>query len=312
MNGFRKADIVPASRRIPSSSSVSQSASGSVSREGSLRSRSGHQALISPLTSSYTMVDHPPSVPSGSSSSSAHISPPAALAATTPSPPSGLSQIVADTSSSDDDADQTYESPDEFSDSELAEVARMPTTPGLANAARFDGQSGMLSPERVSGSRLSRSQPSKEDQSSADRAKAFSVPDPSENPLRADIRQIWYAISLFLNSQMVAAEEVLAHKASERLYYSLGYGMITTMKALMSFEPADLALASDNCKTCLAIANAERNKWPSGGKGLSWSERLTSGVGGVVKGSSLTVEQVQRMSMEQRHAELAYAEGLLL
>lgn len=289
------------------------SSSASVSRESSVRSRSRSglaQAPVSPLTSSYTMVEHP--LPTASPAGSS-----AALAATSGASPahaSGLSQLVEDGgSSSDDDADQTYESPDEFSDNELAGIAKSPTTPGLVQASQFDGR-GMLSPERVKGSRFTQAQDSmsKTEQSSVDRAKAYSTPDPTENALRADLRQIWYAISLFLNSQMVAAEEVLADKASDRLYYSLGYSMITTMKALMSFEPSDLAFAAENCKTCLNIANAERNKWPTGGRGLSWSERLTSGVGGVVKGSSLTVEQVQRMSVEQRHAELAYAEGLLL
>ena len=306
VNGFHKADIVPASRRMPSSSGGSiagRTPSNAGSREGSVRSRTG-QAPVSPLTSSYTMVEHPQ--PKAGPSSK----PAAASSATVPT---GLSQLVEDggNSSEDDDADQTYESPEEFSDTELAAIAASPTTPGLVNASRFEG-SGILSPERTQRTHVPPAQTTQNIKDSLDRAKAHSIPDPSENPLRADIRQIWYAISLFLNSQMVAAEELLAPKANERMYYALGFGMITTMKALMSFEPADLAFASENCKTCLALAIAEKNKWPAGGKGLSWSERITGGVGGVVKGSSLTVDQVQRMSMEQRHAELAYAEGLLL
>jgi hypothetical protein len=136
--------------------------------------------------------------------------------------------------------------------------------------------------------------------------------NPADTPLQADIRQIWIAVSLFLNSRMKDAESILARHQKDRLYYSLGHSLITSMKSLMTFEPSDLSNAIELCKGTLELATKEKNRIYPGQKAPSWSEKISGGFGGFTRGTSLTVEGAQRMTIEQRHAELAYAECLLL
>lgn len=53
-----------------------------------------------------------------------------------------------------------------------------------------------------------------------------------------DLPGVRYAVSLFLESHMVECEEWCDENdpKKERLYYASGYGLIQTVKALMSYE----------------------------------------------------------------------------
>ena len=204
------------------------------------------------------------------------------------------SQAIVESDS--DGEDQAFESPDEFEDGDGP--SKVLLGPRIAGSAAY---ATLQQPTSASGPAIL-----------GNTATDFSIPDPSETPLRADIRQIWCAVSLFLNSHMMDAEKIMLEHQKDRLYYSLGYSLITSIKALMTFEPADLGGAIEQCRGTLEFATREKNRIQPGQRGASWSERFTGSVGGMLKGSSLSVDGAERMSTEQRHAELAYAECLLL
>ena len=302
------------------------SSSGSLSGPAEER----HQSTASPLPSPALSRS---SRDGAATSSSSYVHVPSAAGLAAPVVPAGLTPLsplspghtsgpaIAEDSDSDsdsnDDANETYESPDEFSDSELADLAAdshisTPAPPPSAPAAtKQDG--GYVGDHEESNHDSAVGQTERTGPVPSGAALAeLAQPQSSDTPVQADLRQIWHAISLFLNSQMVTAEEICETRYTERLYYSLGYSMIASMKAMMTFEPKDLAAAVDICKVCLNLANTQKNDWSHATRGLSWSERISGSVTGAVKGSSLTVEMLQRMSMEQRHAELAYAECLLM
>ncbi|SNX83318.1 uncharacterized protein MEPE_02025 [Melanopsichium pennsylvanicum] len=119
--------------------------------------------------------------------------------------------------------------------------------------------------------------------------------------LRQDIEVARKALDLFLNSRMIEAERIIEEFADSRLYYALGYALITTIKGFMTFEPADLAIAISLCKDALTIANLLRK--PSS---------AVSNFGRFVRGTGQSPSALSRMDEVQRHAELVYAEATLL
>lgn len=213
---------------------------------------------------------------------------------------------------SDDDDDQAYESPEEFLDSERSVNSGGKLTNGVLGLGRVQEEDQKQTPTPAKDSAPNAAPEPENEAGIPLRLIELAGSNAKDTQLQADLRQIWIAVSLFLNSRMVDAENLLSTHRSDRLYYSLGYSLITSMKALMTFEPSDLSHAVELCKGTLELANRVKNKTYPGQRSLTWSERLSSTVGGVVRGSSLTVEAVSRMNAEQRHAELACAEGLLL
>ena len=296
--GFQGKHVIPASRRFASFSGESASlrspsalemqASAGSSRTTSLRSSAsiiGNHAVHSHSNLAETNLHADELL--ANKAKSRTVSGPAMMphSDNEKAPESGLD------SESDGD-EQAFESPDDFSDSEQFSSNALPS--------------------RKASSITAKPPPSETPVKASTSAVSYSEPDPSETPLRADIRQIWYAVSLFMNSRMVDAETIMLKRRHDRLYYSLGYSLITSIKALMTFEPTDLGAAIEHCRGTLDFATREKNRIAPGQRGMSWSEKVTGSVGGVFKGSSLSVEGAERMTTEQRHAELAYAECLLL
>ncbi|SPO23054.1 uncharacterized protein UTRI_01732 [Ustilago trichophora] len=119
--------------------------------------------------------------------------------------------------------------------------------------------------------------------------------------LRQDIEVARKALDLFLNSRMIEAERIIQEYADSRLYYALGYALIATIKGFMTFEPADLAIAISLCKDALTIANLLRK--PSS---------AVSNFGRFVRGTGQSPTALAQMDEVQTHAELVYAEAVLL
>lgn len=119
--------------------------------------------------------------------------------------------------------------------------------------------------------------------------------------LRDDIEVARHALNLFLNSRMIEAERIIEEYADSRLYYALGYALIATIKGFMTFEPADLAIAISLCKDALTIANLLRK--PSS---------AVSNFGRFVRGTGQSPSALAQMDEVQQHAELVYAEAVLL
>lgn len=290
---FTKTQNTPASRRVPSFTSTSLSSS--VSDIGAVDT-----SVLSTSTGFGTMSlssgAPPESLASNSdaipSSSESFVPERAGTSAPVNLRHRGDNGLVSEASSDE----EAYESPEEF----------------------LDAQEDLV---QDNGPRAAEAAPSTVDAPPVSSVPAFTpadatrmaVPVASDTQLQADLRQIWYAISLFLDSHFAEAQAICSRHKDDRLYYALGSATLNSIKALMSFEPDELAAAVEDCKKCLHLADKERNNWPTvGGRGLSWSEKIAGGLGTVTRGSSLTVEITQRMSVLQRHAELAYAECLLM
>lgn len=88
---------------------------------------------------------------------------------------------------------------------------------------------------------------------------------------------------------------------SSRQYYALGYGLIATMKGFMTFEPEDLAVAISYCKDSMHISGLLRKQ-----------SNAVANFGRFVRGSGQSASSLAGMTEVQRHAELVYAESLLL
>ena len=85
-----------------------------------------------------------------------------------------------------------------------------------------------------------------------------------------------------------------------RLYYSVGFSLITVVKSLATFEPDDLEAAVQCCKDSIIITQLLRKK-----------DGVLAAVGRMALGSA-TVGNVKSMNLVQRHAELVFAECTLL
>ncbi|KAI8919833.1 hypothetical protein DFJ77DRAFT_450115 [Powellomyces hirtus] len=122
----------------------------------------------------------------------------------------------------------------------------------------------------------------------------------AERTLNQDIADVQTALDMFLNSRFVESENFLIEKYGESLFHTLGFAVVSWLKAVMTFDPKDIETASEGLRTALEIANIYRKE-----TGL-----LGSFAGMIMRnkeGSAL-----KSMTPLQRHAELAYAEGHLL
>lgn len=123
----------------------------------------------------------------------------------------------------------------------------------------------------------------------------------STGEMEEDIKVARGALHLFLNSRMIEAEEIIKEHADRRMYYALGYCLIATMKGFMTFESEDLAIAISYCKDAMHIAHLLRK--PS---------NSVANFGRFVRGTGHSPGGMASMSIVQRHAELVYAESMLL
>ncbi|PWN42672.1 hypothetical protein IE81DRAFT_289951 [Ceraceosorus guamensis] len=122
-----------------------------------------------------------------------------------------------------------------------------------------------------------------------------------EDEMEDDIKVARHALNLFLNSRMIEAEEIMKKHSDRKLYYALGDALIAVIKGIMTFEPEDLGKAISYCKDTLVIANMLRK--PSS---------TVANFGRFVRGTGQSASTMAGMSKVQRHAELVYAESLLL
>ena len=106
---------------------------------------------------------------------------------------------------------------------------------------------------------------------------------------------------LFMSSRMIEAEDICLSACDHRLYYSVGFALIQSIKSLATFEPEDLEAAIQCCKDSILIAQLLRKK----------DHGLFENVGRIAKGST-SVGSIKAMSRVQRHAELVYSECTLL
>lgn len=106
---------------------------------------------------------------------------------------------------------------------------------------------------------------------------------------------------LFMSSRMIEAEDICLSACDHRLYYSVGFALIQSIKSLATFEPEDLEAAIQCCRDSILIAQLLRKK----------DHGIFESVGRIAKGST-SVHSIKSMTSVQRHAELVYSECTLL
>ena len=123
----------------------------------------------------------------------------------------------------------------------------------------------------------------------------------SDAEMHEDIETARKALHLFLNSRMLDAYELIEGKSESRMYYAVGYAILSTIKAIMTYEHQDLGTAISHCKDSLHIANLLRKK----------SSAFAS-IGRFVRGAGPSVTWIASMTTLEKHAELVAAECSLL
>ncbi|KAG8762349.1 hypothetical protein FRC11_009737 [Ceratobasidium sp. 423] len=127
-------------------------------------------------------------------------------------------------------------------------------------------------------------------------------PREPEMDLDEDLPFVRSIMAMFLNNQMNEAEEACRKNdksnAAPRLYVRTASALMQSMTALMSFETDDVVNAQRTVQRTLNLADQGRLS-------LTWSSRISSFP------FDAAIANARRMSREQLHAELIYAESLL-
>ncbi|WFC99526.1 hypothetical protein MYAM1_002271 [Malassezia yamatoensis] len=123
----------------------------------------------------------------------------------------------------------------------------------------------------------------------------------SSEELYKDLDIARQAMHLFMNSRMKEAYNLVADKSEIRLYHAVAFALLSTIKAMMTFEHQDLATAISHCKDALHIASLLRKK-----------SSMVSSFGRFCRGAGPSVNWVGSMTALQQHAELVTAECTLL
>ncbi|KAL7422267.1 hypothetical protein Q5752_002913 [Cryptotrichosporon argae] len=121
--------------------------------------------------------------------------------------------------------------------------------------------------------------------------------------LGADIDVCREALTLFLSSRMREGELLIEAKDPDgtHLYLMSAMGIIQSLKGLMTFDNNDIATALEICRVTSATAASLRRP----------TDSLVTKLGGLVR-SGHALSRVKAMTPLERHAELVYAEQLLL
>ncbi|KZO92430.1 hypothetical protein CALVIDRAFT_546961 [Calocera viscosa TUFC12733] len=125
----------------------------------------------------------------------------------------------------------------------------------------------------------------------------------SRSEALGDLPYVHHILNLFLSSKMLDAEDLVREgdPRKERLYFSTAWCIIQSIKAMMSFDDQELASAIEDAKHTTEVAQRHRKPAPG----------IASRVAGLVVGGS-NLSFVKSMTDVQRHAELVYAETLLI
>lgn len=123
-----------------------------------------------------------------------------------------------------------------------------------------------------------------------------SQPVASSMDLQTSVDESRTAIHYFFNNKFSEARDTLQPWANSSMYHSLGISVFTFLEAVLTFEHQHIEAASDALKQCITVCNRYRKK-------NTFSESL----GKIVKKTNY-----DQYSPEEIHAELCYAEALLL
>ncbi|XP_023025659.2 tetratricopeptide repeat protein 39B [Leptinotarsa decemlineata] len=123
-----------------------------------------------------------------------------------------------------------------------------------------------------------------------------SLPLPADMTLNRALDEANRAVNDFFNNNFEDAKSLMNSYKDVSMYHSLGSAMFLSLEAIMTFEQESIALAVTALKRSLAVSNRFRKK-----------NTIGESIGNAVRGT----QYAQYTTMEA-HAELCYAESLML
>lgn len=123
-----------------------------------------------------------------------------------------------------------------------------------------------------------------------------SQPVISSMDLQTAVDEAKIAIHYFFNNKFNEAKEILLPWADSSMYHSLGNSVFAFLEAMLTFEQQHIEAASEALKQCIAVCSRYRKR-----------NTISESLGKMVKKTNYDL-----YSPEEIHAELCYAEALLL
>ncbi|KAJ8283760.1 hypothetical protein COCON_G00026100 [Conger conger] len=117
---------------------------------------------------------------------------------------------------------------------------------------------------------------------------------PAALTLQAYLEECMEAVDLFLNNHFAESLDMLQPRVKDSMYHALIYATVLEMQAMMTFEHDDIISAGSTMKSAQEVCHRFRKKPALGGPVTNFSR--SSG---------------HRLTEEELHAELCYAECLL-
>jgi len=114
--------------------------------------------------------------------------------------------------------------------------------------------------------------------------------------LQTSVDEAKIAVHNFFNNKFTEAKEMLLPWADSSMYHSLGNCVFAFLEAILTFEQQHIEAASEALKQCITVCNRYRRR-------NTFSESL---------GKMVKKPNYDLYSPEEIHAELCYAEALLL
>ncbi|KAF9103083.1 hypothetical protein BGX27_010738 [Mortierella sp. AM989] len=128
-----------------------------------------------------------------------------------------------------------------------------------------------------------------------------------EKAMEEDLAELRIVFDMFLNSRMNEAEALLrGRNKPDSIYYHLGRSLLDAFRACLTFQRDDIEKTMKSLDLSLKVANAQRKK-SSSIVGVGTVKAIGNWVVGNVGANSF-----KGMTRLEKHAELVYAESLLL
>ncbi|KZC12619.1 Tetratricopeptide repeat protein 39B, partial [Dufourea novaeangliae] len=123
-----------------------------------------------------------------------------------------------------------------------------------------------------------------------------SIPEPTSMDLDTAIMEAKKAMHYFFNNDFDKARKIMEPWATSSMYHSLGTSVFAFLEAILTFEQKHVEKAAAAVKQCMSVCLKQRKH-----------VTLTQNIGKMVKKTNYDAYTV-----EEVHAELCYAESLLL
>lgn len=122
------------------------------------------------------------------------------------------------------------------------------------------------------------------------------LPQPTSMDLDTAIAEATKALHCFFNNDFEEARKIMEPWAHTSMYHSLGTCVFAFLEATFTFEQKHIEKASETLKQCISVCSKHRKH-----------STLTQNIGKIVKKTNYDT-----YTIEEVHAELCYAESLLL